>query len=72
MMVITGTDIQVRTLNVVIDADVLQHPFEEGGGDDFQLTPAYYASDYDLDIVDLLVPSSSGAASCVSSTAARH
>lgn len=37
-------------------ADVLQHLIEDGGGDGFQLTPAWYAPDYYRDIVDLLIP----------------
>lgn len=37
-------------------ADVLQHLLEEGGGNGFQITPAWYAPDYYRDIVDLLVP----------------
>lgn len=37
-------------------ADAMQHLHEEGGGNGFQLTPAYYAPDYYADIVDLLIP----------------
>ncbi len=37
-------------------ADVLQGLIEEGGGNGFQLTPAWYAPDYYRDIVDLLIP----------------
>lgn len=37
-------------------ADAMQHLFEKGGGDGFQLTPAYYAPDYYADVVDLLIP----------------
>lgn len=37
-------------------ADHMQYLLKEGGGDGFQLTPAYYAPDYYADLVDLLIP----------------
>lgn len=37
-------------------ADAMDDLFTEGGGDGFQLTPAYYAPDYYADIVELLIP----------------
>lgn len=37
-------------------ADAMDDLFAEGGGDGFQLTPAYYAPDYYADIVELLIP----------------
>jgi len=37
-------------------ADCMQYLVEEGGGDGFQITPAYYAPDYFDDLVNQLVP----------------
>ena len=37
-------------------ADLLQDMLESGGGDGFQITPAWYAPDYYKDIVELLIP----------------
>ncbi|MBT6986143.1 MAG: LLM class flavin-dependent oxidoreductase [Rhodospirillaceae bacterium] len=37
-------------------ADYFAYLIEEGGGDGFQITPSYYAPDFYMDIVDLLVP----------------
>ncbi len=37
-------------------ADHMQYLLEEGGGDGFQITPAYYAPDFFEDLVTLLVP----------------
>ncbi len=37
-------------------ADYMMHLIDEGGGDGFQITPAYYAPQFFDDIVDKLIP----------------
>jgi FMN-dependent oxidoreductase (nitrilotriacetate monooxygenase family) len=37
-------------------ADCMQYLLEEGGGDGYQITPAYYAPDYYDDLINQLVP----------------
>jgi len=37
-------------------ADCMQQLVEDGGGDGFQITPAYYAPDYFDDLVNQLIP----------------